>query len=113
MSAIAGQQLVAALVAFGLPSREELPGEQALGQVVDPPIPLAPGQAEDARLGESLEDRPDLVRRPPVPVDRGAWREVGRAERAVLPDALEELLDQRGVLVECSAVVPLAGWRPR
>jgi hypothetical protein len=35
MGAIAGQQLVATLVALGFSSRKELRGEQALGQVVD------------------------------------------------------------------------------
>ena len=102
---VARQELEAALLELRRPLGEELGWEQSLDQVVDPAVSLAPGDPEDPGLGERLEDRPDLVRRAPVPVDRGAGREVGRGEMAVGPDPLEELLDERGVLVEDAAVV--------
>ena len=83
-----------------MPDLEELGGEEALGEVVDAAVPLAPGQPQDPGLGQRLEDGPDLVGRAPVPVDRRARRDVGRRQRTVAADPVEQLLDQRRVLVE-------------
>ena len=82
---------------------EDLGREQPLGEVVDAEVALAPGDAERADLGERLEDRPHLVRRAPVPVDRLARPDVPRLERALVADPLEELLDERRVVVERAA----------
>ncbi len=76
VAAVARQQLVADLFARRMPLREELRREQPLDQVVHALVAFAPGDAEHAGLGERLEDRPDLVRRPPVPVDRLARPDV-------------------------------------
>ena len=54
-------------------------------------------------LGQRLEDRPDLVGRAPVPVDRRARLDVGRRQRTVAPDPIEELRDEVGVLDERAA----------
>ena len=103
MGPVARQQLVATLLA--LRSRalgQQLGGEEPLGQVVDAAVAVAPGEAQDPGLGQRLEDRPDLVGRAPVPVDRRARLDVGRRQRAVAPDPLEQLLDERRVLVEAA-----------
>ena len=85
------------------PLGEEVGREQPLDQVVDPAVAVPPCDPEDPGLGERLEDRAHLVRRAPVPVDRGAGRDVGRRQVPVRPDPLEELLDERRVLVEDAA----------
>jgi hypothetical protein len=99
---------VASLLARRRSFCEEVRREQTLGEVVDPPVPLAPGKAQDARLREGLEDGPDRVRRPPVPVDRGPWLKVGRRQRAIASDPFEQLLDERSVDVERRPVVLVA-----
>ncbi len=101
------------LVGLDRPVREELGWVEALGQVVDAPIAVAPGDAEDAGFGERLEQGPDRVRRAPVPVDGGPRLEVGRGQGAVLADPIEQLLDERGVLVERAAPVRDARADPR
>ena len=93
------------LILLRVPLRQELGGEQALGQVVDPPIALAPGERQHPRLGERLEDRPDLVRRPPVPLDGGPWLDIGRGQGPARADPLEQLLHEGRVLVERGVAV--------
>ena len=61
---------MAQLVALGYPGCQQLTREEPLDQVVDAAVALPPAETQDARLGEGFENRPDLVRRPPVPVDR-------------------------------------------
>ncbi len=100
VGAVARQELEATLLELRRPLGEEVGREQSLDQVVDPAVALAPGDPEDPRLGESLEDRPDLVRRAPVPVDLRARGNLGRRQMPVGSDPLEELSDERGVLVE-------------
>ena len=94
------QHLVAHLLVLGRALGEERGRKEPLGQVVDAPVALAPGERQDAGLRQRLEDRPDLVGRAPVPVDRRAWLDVGRRQRSLAPDPVEELLDEVGVLVE-------------
>jgi hypothetical protein len=64
------------LLAHRPPFGEQVGREQPLRKVVDAAVPLAPRDPEDSRLGQRLEDRPDLVRRAPVPVDRLARLDV-------------------------------------
>ena len=103
---------MAALLAFGASLGEQVGRKEALGQVVDAPVAVAPGQPEDAGLGERLEDRADLVGRAPVPVDGGPRLDVGRGERSVLADPAEELLDQRAVVAEGRRLVVQRGSGP-
>ncbi len=100
MGPVARQQLVPPLVDQRPALREEVRREEPFDEVVDPTVPVPPGQAQDPRLGQRLEDRADLVRRAPVPVDRGARLDVGRGQGTVAPDPVEQLLDERGVDVE-------------
>ena len=87
------------------PFGQELGRKQALDEVVVAPVAGSPGESQDAGLAECLEQGPDLVRRPPVPVDRGPRLDIGRRQLAVGPDPLEELGDERGVLVERAGVM--------
>ena len=112
MTAVARQQAVLELLPLGWSQGQQVSRIEPLHQVVDAPVPLAPGDAQDARLGQRLEDGPDLVRGTPVPVDGGARLDVGRGQRSVAPDPLQELLDERGVLVEGPALVRSAGPVP-
>ncbi len=101
------------LLLGGHPAGQQLRGEQPLGQVVDAAVALAARDREDAGLGQGLQQRPDLVRRSPVPVDRRPRLDVGRRQRPVLADPLQQLLDQRRVLVERLAGVRLVVAVPR
>jgi hypothetical protein len=101
------------LLAHRPPFGEQVGREQPLRQVVDAAVPLAPRDPQDSGLGQRLEDRPDLVRRAPVPVDRLARLDVRGGQRAVLADPADELLDERGVLVERAAFVDPARAVPR
>ena len=76
MRPIARHELVADLLLFRVSLGQELGGEQALGEVVDPPVALPADERQDAGLGERLQDRPDRVGRPPIPLDRGARLDV-------------------------------------
>src|SRR4029453_1548873 len=67
---VARHELVSELLARRMAVGEELRREQSLDEVVDPLVAVAPGDAQDPGLAERLEDRPDLIRRAPVPVDR-------------------------------------------
>jgi hypothetical protein len=79
---VAAEQAVPFLLVGGRAFRQQLRGEEALGEVVDAPVAVPSGNPQDARLGQRLEDGADLVRRPPVPVDRGSRLDIGRAQRA-------------------------------
>ena len=100
------------LLADGSALGEEVHGEEALGQVVDAAVAVAPRDPKDAGLGERLKDRADLVRGAPVPVDRGARLDVGGGEPTVPADAVQQFLDERRVLVKRAAIVPDAGTIP-
>ena len=97
---VARQELVATLLALGSPLGEQRRGEEALDEVVHPPVPVAPGETQDPCLGECLQDGPHLVGGPPVPVDRRPRLQVRRRQRAVPPDPVEQLLHEGGVYVE-------------
>ena len=103
MGAVARQELEAALLELPRPLGEEICREQPLHEVVDPTVALTSRDPKNPGLGECLEDRPHLVRGSPVPVDRPAWRDVGRRQMAVRPNAVEELVDELGVLGEDAA----------
>ena len=100
------QQLVPERVARRHDLFQELRREQPLGEVVDPAVALAPRDPEGPGLGQRLEDRPDLVGRTPVPLDRVASRDVGRRQRALRPDPVEQLIDERSMFVERGLFVP-------
>ncbi len=101
----AGQQLVATLLVLRAALGQQVGREQPLDQVVDAPVAVASGQPQDPGLGERLEHRANGVRRAPVPVDGRARFDVGRGQRPVSSDPVQQLLDQRGVLVERATVV--------
>ena len=114
MRAVPRQQLVPSLLVARPRRGEELRREEALDEVVDAAVAVPSGQPQDPGLGERLEDGPDRVRRPPVPVDGRAWLDVRGRQRAVAPDAVEQFLDQRCVYVEgARAVLALAEHVPR
>ena len=77
VGAVPGQQLVPSLFVDRPGGRQELGREQALDEVVDAAIALAAGKPEGPRLGQRLEDRPDRVGGPPVPIDRRPRLDVG------------------------------------
>src|SRR5215212_6315614 len=111
--AIPREESVLALRFHGAALGKDVRREEPLGEVVDPEIALAPDDAEDARLGQALEDRPDLVGGAPVPVDRLARAHVARQERTPVADPAEQLLDEWRVRIERPVVVPLARSIPR
>src|SRR5947207_5277630 len=100
------------LLVLGSSVSQELPRKEAFGQVVNTPVALAPADTEDAGLGECLEDRADLVRWSPVPVDGRPGLDIRRRKRTILPNPRQQLCDERVVLVErglavaCEAAVP-------
>ena len=106
------EQPVSGLLADGPALGQEVHGEEALGQVVDAAVAVASRDPQDAGLRERLQDRADLVRGAPVPVDRGARLDVGGGEATVPADAVQQLLHERRVLVERAAIVPGAGTIP-
>ena len=69
-------------------------------------MPRMPDSARASRIG------PDLVRRAPVPVDRGARFDVGRGQGAVAADPIEELRHEIGMLQERLGLVPGAAAIP-
>ena len=103
--AVPGQELVLQLLVLRAPLREQLGREQALREVVQAPVAVAAGDPEHARKRQRLEDRADLVRRAPVPVDRLAHLDVSGRQRPLLPDPLEQLGDELGVVVELAVPV--------
>ena len=105
MRAVPREQLVPSLLVDGPRGFEQRRREQPLHEVVDPPVAVPAGQAEDPRLGERLQDGADRVGRAPVPVDGGPRFEIGGRERPVAADPLQELFDERRVLVERPAIV--------
>ena len=108
VSPVPAEQAVEDLLALGNAFLEQAGREEALGEVVVATVALAAGDAEDAGLGQGLEDGARLQRRPPVPVDRLAAVEVGGGDRAVAPDPLEELGDVVAVVAEGLALVGAA-----
>ena len=106
MGSVTRQQLVPERLARRRDPFEELRREQPLDEVVDPAVALASGDPEDPGLAQRLEDRPDLIGRTPVPLDRRPWRDVGRGHRTRRPDPVEQLLDEGGMLVERAHLVP-------
>ena len=85
--------------------REKGGRKQALGEVVDTPVALPPGDREDTGLGERLQQRPHRVRRAPVPVDGGPGLMSVERQGPALADPREQLLHEGGVLVERPARV--------
>ena len=73
------------LLALGLAFREQVGREEALGEVVDAPVALAPRDAEDPGLGQRLEDGPRLTSVPSTSRSRPVGSSPSR-EGAVAPD---------------------------
>ena len=113
MGPVSRQQLVPESLARGHDSIEDLRREQSLDEVVDPAVAVASGEPEDPRLRQRLEERPDLIGRTPVPVDRRLWSDVLRGHRTRRPDPVHELLDEGRMLVERATVVPESRAVPR
>ncbi len=105
---VAAEQAVEDLLALGNAFLEQAGREEAFGKVVEAAVAFAARDAEDAGLGQRLEDGPRLQRRPPVPVDRLAAVEVGSGDGAVAPDPVEELGDVVAVVAEGLALVGTA-----
>ena len=80
--AVTAQQPVPLLFVRGRMLRQQLRREEALGEVVDAAVAVPPRDPEHPCLRQRLEDGADLVRRAPVPLDRGSRLDIGRAHRA-------------------------------
>ncbi len=105
VAAVPRQQLVTQLLLGRHPAGQQVRWEQPIGQVVHAAVALTPRDREDPRLGQRLEQRADLIGGPPVPVDGRPRLDVGRRQRAVGTDAVQQLLDQGRVVVERAATV--------
>src|SRR5581483_9611526 len=84
------QQLVQQLLATGHLVREQLGREQALDEIVDAPVSLAPCEPEHAAHRVRLEHGTRDVRWSPEPVDGGTPLEVERRQRPFRADPLED-----------------------
>ena len=93
--------------------REQLRREQALHQVVDTAVPVAPRQADHPADRIGLEHGARDVRRRPPPVHRRAALEVERRERPFGADPLEDLRRDIGVLGEDPLLEPWLVELPR
>src|SRR5215207_1387906 len=105
VGAVPREELVLPLLLLRPPLGEEVGREEPLGEVVQAPVAVAAGNPEHARQRQRLEDRAHLVRRAPVPVDRLTHLDVLGRQRPLLPDPLEQLGDELGVVVELAVPV--------
>ena len=93
------------LLALVGPASQQLGREQPLDEVEVAAVALAPGEADDARLREGLQDGAHLAGGSPVPVDRGSPLEVEAAQGPVVPEALEDVRDRLGMAGEGAIAV--------
>src|SRR5215207_6583164 len=105
VGAVPREELVLPLLLLRPPLGEEVGREEPLGEVVQAPVAVAAGNPEHARQRQRLEDRAHLVRRAPVPVDRLTHLDVLGRQRPLLPDPLEQLGHELGVVVELAVPV--------
>ncbi len=111
----ARQQLVATLLPLRRAVHQQFGRIDALGQVVEAPIPLASGQSQRAGLPQRLQRRADLVGGPPEPVDGlgGSMAlEIAAALRSAFADLGQHVVHGLAALVLRGHAVVLEGTLP-